>query len=129
MSLATSKKIPKFIDLNAKEADSIDFSVYEKDFPNAFRAIKNSGVLPLELIDYLTEEGTFEGVLSKAGFGTKEFSKDGYHSSFGRVLKCSSYQEVLNEYTRKFMFAISPFVKPYSYIEFLHPYTGNYPQG
>jgi len=36
---------------------------------------------------------------------------------------------VLNEYTRKFMFAISPFVEPYSYIEFLHPYTGNYPQG
>lgn len=87
MSLTTSKKIPKFIDLNAKEANPIDFSVYEKDFPDAFRVVKNSIALPSELIDYLTEEG----VLVKAGFGIKGLFKDEYYDAFGRALKCSSY--------------------------------------
>lgn len=142
MLLTTSKKIPDCIDLNAKKADSINFLVYEKFFPHAFRAVKNSEVLPPELIDYLTEDETFEGVLSKAGFGIEGFIDSDPYSRLpalgllgftsekaGRLLKCSSYQEVLGEYTRKFMFAIPRFIKEGSYIEFLCPYTGNYPQG
>lgn len=137
-----SNKIPDFIDLNAKVADCIDFSIYEKFIPDALRAIKKSASLPQEVIDYLTADGTFEGVLSKAGFEVEGFIDDDQDSLLpalgrigfsgeksGRLLKCSSYKEVLGKYSKKFMFAISSFVKPNSYIEFLIPYTGNYPQG
>ena len=90
----------------------------------------------------MTEDENFEGVFSKAGFEIERFidSDQCSHLSAlgllrftsekaGRLLKCSSYQEVLGEYTRKFMVAISRFIKEGSYIEFLCPYTGNYPQG
>lgn len=135
-------KVPDFIDLNAKVADCIDFSIYEKFIPDALRTIKKSASLPQEVIDYLTADGTFEGVLSKAGFGIEGFIDDDPDSLLpalgrlrfsseksGRLLKCSSCKEVLGKYTRNFMSIISSFVKADSYIEFFAPYTGNYPQG
>ena len=135
-------KVPDFIDLNAKFADSIDFLIYEKFSLMPLEQLKKSASLPPEVIDYLTADGTFEGVLSKAGFGIEGFIDDdpdsllptlgrvGFSSEkAGRLLKCSSYKEVLGKNTRKFMVAISSFVKPNSYIEFLIPYTGRYIQG
>ena len=50
-----------------EESIHVEFLVFTKNSEAAFKAVKNS-TLPQDVIDYLTEDGTFEGVLTRGGF-------------------------------------------------------------
>ena len=83
-----TSNIPDWIDLNAEESTNIFFLVSSEHQLNAFNAVKNS-TLPQEVITFLTEEGTFEKVLTKAGFGI------GSTSGENMTLEGFAFKEVL----------------------------------
>lgn len=76
----------------------------------AFNAIKES-TLQQEVIEDLTAEGTFNKVLTRAGFGIGRTSEE------GATLQGFVFKEILGEYNEDFLNIIAPYVSPNSYIE------------
>jgi len=57
----------QWLSLNPEESIYVKLTVSTDKSEAAFNAVKNS-TLPQNVIDYLTEDGTFEGVLTRGGF-------------------------------------------------------------
>lgn len=106
-----SNKLPQWVNLSADESISIHLCVYTDAIEAAFNAVKES-TLPQEIIDDLTEEGTFIGVLTKAGFGVGRTTDDD-----NAPLEAFVFKEVLGTYTEKFLNIIAPYVSSISFIE------------
>ncbi|MEY8322010.1 hypothetical protein AAK894_13225 [Lachnospiraceae bacterium 46-61] len=102
-----SNKLPQWFDLSVDESISIHLRVYSDAIEAAFNTVKKS-TLPQEIIDDLTEEGAFIGVLTKAGFGVGHITDDN---------NAPLVKEVLDTYTEKFLNIIAPYVSSISFIE------------
>ena len=106
-----SNKLPQWFDLSVDESISIHFRVYSDAIEAAFNTVKES-TLPQEIIDDLTEEGTFIGVLTKDGFGVGRITDDN-----NAPLEAFVFKEVLDTYTKKFLNIIAAYVSSISFIE------------
>lgn len=102
---------PQWISLNPEESIYVELLVFTDKSEAGFEAVVNS-TLPQDVIDYLTEDGTFEGVLTRGGFST--YSNPYFEDT---EIECLAFKEVLGEYNEDFLKTIAPFVPPDSYIE------------
>ena len=97
---------PQWISLCPEESIHVEFLVFTENSKEAFKAVKNS-TLPQDVIDYLTEDGTFEGVLTRGGFSI--YSNPYFEDT---EIEGLSFKEVLGEYNEDFLKIIAPFVPP-----------------
>ncbi len=110
LSMQVNNK-PQWISLCPEESIHVEFLVFTENSEAAFKAVKNS-TLPQDVIDYLTEDGTFEGVLTRGGFSV--YSNPYFEDT---EIEGLSFKEVLGEYNEDFLKIIAPFVPADSYIE------------
>lgn len=101
----------QWLSLNPEESIYVKLLVFTDKSEAAFNAVKNS-TLSQDVIDYLTEDGTFEGVLIRGGFST--YSNPYFEDT---EIECLSFKEILGEYNEDFLKTIAPFVPADSYIE------------
>lgn len=101
----------QWLSLNPEESIYVELLVFTEKLEAAFKAVVNS-TLPQDVIDYLTEDGTFEGVLTKGGFST--YSNPYFEDT---EIECLAFKEILGEYNEDFLKTIAPFVPADSYIE------------
>ena len=102
--------LPSWVYPDALSAKDFKFKIYKENVDAVYEAVKTSS-LPQDIIEYLTKDGTFSGMLLRSGFAmhTENLDLKGYADAF-------FFCECLGEYTKDFLHIIAPFVEADSYL-------------